>query len=171
MKPSCTLCTLYNFRVYHHCIPCLLLSSSQCYGYYSTINSHSLTIDIAQKYISWCGGRVILGVVAEWSKVLTPVPWPFMVWSTLALGTFNLRFVSWVFHIIFSFVHFISLYTLGGLRAFRKPLPYNMYLFNLLIENHILIISFLILTNSPVFGTWFNAINLHVHSIAFTTLV
>ncbi len=47
--------------------------------------------------------------------------------------------VSWVFHVIFSFVHFISLYTLGGLHAFRKPLPYNMYLFNLRIANHILI--------------------------------
>ncbi len=43
-------------------------------------------------------------------------------------------------HDIFSFVHFISLYTLGGLRAFRKPLPY-MYLFNLWIANHILIIK------------------------------
>ncbi len=63
-----------------------------------------------------------LGVVAEWSKVLTEGPWPFMVWSTLALGTYQLRFVSRVFHVIFSFVHFISLYTLGGLRAFRKPL-------------------------------------------------
>ncbi len=27
-----------------------------------------------------------LGVVAEWSKVLIPVPWSLMVWSTLALG-------------------------------------------------------------------------------------
>ncbi len=80
-----------------------------------------------------------LGVVAEWSKVLTAVPWPFMVWSTLALGTYQLRFVSWVFHVIFSFIHFISLYTLGGLRAFWKPLPYNMYLFNLRIANHIVI--------------------------------
>ncbi len=33
----------------------------------------------------------------------------------------------------------MSLYTMGGLRAFRKPLPYNMYLFNLRIANHILI--------------------------------
>ncbi len=79
------------------------------------------------------------GVVAEWSKVRTAVPWPFMVWSTLSLRTYQLRFISWVFHVIFSFVHFITLYTLGGLRAFRKPLPYNMYLFNLQIENHILI--------------------------------
>ncbi len=80
-----------------------------------------------------------LGVVAEWSKVLSAVPWLFMVWSTLALGTYHLRFVSWVFHIIFSFVHFISLYTLGDLCAFRKPLPCNMYLFNLRIANHVLI--------------------------------
>ncbi len=28
-----------------------------------------------------------LGVVAKWSKVHIPVPWPLMVWSTLALGT------------------------------------------------------------------------------------
>ncbi len=80
-----------------------------------------------------------LGLVAEWSKVLIAVPWPLMLWFTLALGTYQLRFVSWVFHVIFSFVHFISLYTMGGLRAFRKPLPYNMYLFNLWIANHILI--------------------------------
>ncbi len=48
-------------------------------------------------------------------------------------------FVSGVFHVIFSFVHFISLYTLGGLHAFRNPLPYNMCLFNLRFANHILI--------------------------------
>ncbi len=78
--------------------------------------------------------------MAEWSKVLTAVSWPLMVWSTLALGTYQFRFVSWVFHVIFSFVHFISLYTLGDLRAFRKHLPYNMYLFNLRTANHILII-------------------------------
>ncbi len=81
-----------------------------------------------------------LGVVAKWSKVLTAVPYPLMVWSTLALSTYQLRFGSWVFHVIFSFIHFNSLYTLGGLHAFRKPLPYNMYLLNLRIANHILII-------------------------------
>ncbi len=32
--------------------------------------------------------------LAEWSKVLIPVPWPLMVLSTLALGTLLLRFVS-----------------------------------------------------------------------------
>ncbi len=82
-----------------------------------------------------------LGVVAKWSKVLKAVPLPFMVWSTLALGAYQLRFLSWVFHVIFSFVHFISVYTLGGLRAFRKPLLYNIYVFNLRIANHILIIK------------------------------
>ncbi len=50
---------------------------------------------------------------------------------------YQLRFVSCVFRVIFSFVHFISLYTLGGLHVFRKPLPYNMYLFNLRIANPI----------------------------------
>ncbi len=30
---------------------------------------------------------IALGVVTVWSKVLIPVPWPLMVWSTLALGT------------------------------------------------------------------------------------
>ncbi len=83
--------------------------------------------------------RVALGVVAEWSKVLIAVAWPLMVWSTLALVTYQLRFVSWMFNVIFSFVHFISFDTLGGLRTFRKHLPYNMYLFNLRIANHILI--------------------------------
>ncbi len=80
-----------------------------------------------------------LGVVAEWFKVLTAVSWPLMVWSTLALGTYEPRFVSWMFHVIFSFIYFISLYTLGGLHAFRKLLPYNMYLFNHWIANHILL--------------------------------
>ncbi len=80
-----------------------------------------------------------LDVVAELSKVLSAVPWPLMVWSTLAFDTYQLRFVSWVFHVISSFVHFISLYTLGSLCDFRKPLPYNMHLFNLRITNHILI--------------------------------
>ncbi len=89
--------------------------------------------------------RFALGVVAKWSKVLTAVPWPIMVWSTLTLGTYQLRFIPWVFHVIFSFVHFISLYTLGGMCAFRKPLPYNMCLFNLWIANRILIKIFKIL--------------------------
>ncbi len=44
-----------------------------------------------------------------------------MLWSTLALGTYQHRFVSWVIHIIFSFVRFISFDILGGLHAFRKP--------------------------------------------------
>ncbi len=57
----------------------------------------------------------------------------------ISLGHISAWFVSWVFHVIFSFVHFISLYTLGSLRAFKKPLPYSMYLFNLRIANHILI--------------------------------
>ncbi len=85
------------------------------------------------------GKIFVLGVVAEGSKVLTAVPRPLMVSSTLAFGTYQFRSVSWVFHVIFSFVHFISLYTLGGLHALRKPLPCNGYLFNLQITNHILI--------------------------------
>ncbi len=86
-----------------------------------------------------CSISAHLSVVAEWSKVLTVVPWILMVWFTLPLDTYQLRFVSWVFHVIFLFVHFISLYTLSDLRAFRKLLPYNMYLSNLRIANHILI--------------------------------
>ncbi len=82
-----------------------------------------------------------LPLVADWSKVLTAVPWPFMVWFTLALGTYQLRFLSWVFHVIFSFVHFISLYTLGGLRAFRIPLPIICIYSICRIANHILVIK------------------------------
>ncbi len=48
-----------------------------------------------------------------------------------------------MFYVVFSVVHFILLYTFGGMRAFRKPLPYNMYLFNLRIANPILIKIFL----------------------------
>ncbi len=80
-----------------------------------------------------------LGVVAEWSKVLTAVPQP--LWcdphqplAHISSGSYPGCFMS-SFHLYF----FISLYTLGGLCAFRKPLPYNMYLFNLRIANHILI--------------------------------
>ncbi len=69
-------------------------------------------------YIGRC--RNVLGVVAKLSKVMI-VAWPLMVSSTLALDTYELRFLSWVCHVIFPFVHFISLDTLGGLRAFRKP--------------------------------------------------
>ncbi len=49
-----------------------------------------------------------LGVLAKWSKVLIAVPLLLMVWSTLALGTYQLRFISWVFHVILSSIHFIS---------------------------------------------------------------
>ncbi len=101
--------------------------------------SHNMVICEVWHYEKNIWLLVAFGVVAEWSKVLTAIPWLLMVWSTLALGTYQLRFVSWVFNVIFSFIHFILLYTLGGLRAFRKPLPYNMYLFNLRIVNHILI--------------------------------
>ncbi len=52
------------------------------------------------KYI-WPDKYFAVGVVAEWSKVLIAVHWPLMVWATLALGTYQLRFVSWVFHVIF----------------------------------------------------------------------
>ncbi len=76
----------------------------------------------AQMYPFLCLAIILaLTMMAEWSKVLIAVYWPLMVWSTLALGTYQLRFVSWVFHAIFSFVYFISFDTLGGLRAFRKP--------------------------------------------------
>ncbi len=104
-----------------------------------TNHTNSFSMPINNNINSNNNNRYAFGVVAEWSKVLTAVPWPLMVWSILALGTYQLRFVSRVFRVIFSFVLFISLYTLGGLRAFRKPLPYNMYLFNLRIANHILI--------------------------------
>ncbi len=119
------------------------LGSYSCTAVYPTVLCIDLLIGrIATQVLNNKRAQCIfvLGVVAEWSKVLIPVPCPIMVWSTLALGTYQLKFISWVFHAIFSFIHFISLYTLGGLCAFRKKrLPYNMYLFNLWIANHILI--------------------------------
>ncbi len=81
-----------------------------------------------------------------------------MVSPTLALGTKLLRFISWVFHIyiyiFFSFVYFISFETLGGLRAFRNPLPYNMYLFNLRIASYILLKIFFLNYCLPVVSEW-----------------
>ncbi len=96
------------------------------------------------------------GVVAEWSKVLIALPLPLMVSSTLALGTYQLRFISSVFHIIFSFIHFISFDTLGPVggahtqtssiqahshsqHTLHSVYTGNMYLFSLWIANHILI--------------------------------
>ncbi len=80
-----------------------------------------------------------LGVVAEWSKVLSAVPRSLMVWSTLALAHISSGSYPGCFMSSFHLLHFISLYTLDGIHAFSKPLPYNMYLFNLRIANHILI--------------------------------
>ncbi len=71
--------------------------------------------------ICLCSTRAALGVVGDWCKVLIAVSWPLMVWSTLTFGTYQLRFVSWVYHVIFSFIHFISFDTLNGMCAFRKP--------------------------------------------------
>ncbi len=56
----------------------------------------------------------------------------------LTLAADNKVIKTQLFHVIFSFVHFISVYSLGCLHAFRKSLPYNMYLFNIRIANHIL---------------------------------
>ncbi len=128
-----------------------LKSIAKCF-----IPSSMIMIFIAYWRVSWAVNRIKTAVLCRptikttanyditvkdliWDHNMAMCPWTFMVWSTLTLSTYQLRFVSWVFHVIFSFVHFISLYTLGDMRAFRKPLPYNMYLFNLQIANHILI--------------------------------
>ncbi len=84
-----------------------------------------------------------------------------MMWSTLDLGTYQLRFVSWVFHVIFSLVHFISFDTLGGLRAFRKPFYIYVFIQSLDCKSYILMKIF------PFHGA-FNAD--HPWSIANKTL-
>ncbi len=66
----------------------------------------STTLQTQIAYIAY--DHQVLSMVAEWSKVLIAVCWPFIVGSTLAVGTYQLRFISWVFHVIFSFVYFIS---------------------------------------------------------------
>ncbi len=81
---------LHNIDISYQPNRCMVVCLIQC-----TINLHIL-----------CHYSFALGVVAEWSKVLSEVPWPLMVWSTLALGTYQLRFVSWVFHVIFSYYIF-----------------------------------------------------------------
>ncbi len=46
----------------------------------------------------WRVNNFKLGMVAELSKVLVVVPWSIiLVWFTLALGTYLLRFISWAF--------------------------------------------------------------------------
>ncbi len=97
--------SLWTVSSLYHC-------SQQNYGLVSFVSICHNTLKVKPKWKA-------LGVVAEWSKVLITVCWPLIVWCT-ALGTNQLRFISWVFHAIFSFVHFISLDTLGALRAFRK---------------------------------------------------
>ncbi len=80
-----------------------------------------------------------LGVVAKWCKLLKAVPWTLMVWSTLALahispGSYPGYFMS-SFHL-----YVISFDTLACV-SLKSPSAYNMYVFNLWIENHILIIK------------------------------
>ncbi len=128
----------WNKFIIDYWIKWLIIIKSHKYWFITDLEAIQ-TKSIKQQYMYIYIYLFALGVVVEWSKLLTAVPWPLLVWSTLALGTYQLRFVSWVFHVIFSFVHFMLLYTLGGLHSFRKPLPYIMYLFNLLIANHILI--------------------------------
>ncbi len=62
---------------------------------------------------------IALGVVAEWSKVLIPVPGYFMS----------------SFHLYISF--HLTLWV--ACMPLESPLEYNMYLFNLQIANHMLI--------------------------------
>ncbi len=79
--------------------------------------------------------------MAKLSKVLIAVRWPLILWSTLALGTYQLRLVSWVFHVISSFLIFQFIWHFGWLAC---PSAYNMYLFNIQIANHILIIDLIL---------------------------
>ncbi len=73
---------------HHQCLTYLFTLSACCKCWNSV-----MYISILEMYWQCLQlGVVALGVVAEWSKVLTAVPWPFMVWSTLALGTYQLRF-------------------------------------------------------------------------------
>ncbi len=53
-------------------------------------------------------------------------------WAHISPGSYPGCFMS-SFHLYISFHSRLW----GGLRAFRNPLPYNMYLFNLWIANHI----------------------------------
>ncbi len=48
---------------------------------------------------------------------------PLVWWLSVlrCLATYCSWFISWVFHIIFSFVHIILFDTFGGLCTFRKP--------------------------------------------------
>ncbi len=77
--------------------------------------------------INYCNA---LGVVAEWSKV---VRLPHIV-IRLALGTctYQFSFAFWVFHVIFSFVHFISFDTLGGRRDFRITFNYSIFVLQII---------------------------------------
>ncbi len=63
------------------------------------------------------------GMAVEWSTLLIAY-FRGHLWceSSLTMGTYQLRLVSSVFHVIFSFICFITFDTLGGLHAFRKTL-------------------------------------------------
>ncbi len=82
-----------------------------------------------------------LGNVAVWSKVQIAVPWPLIVGSTLPLahissGSYHGYFMS-------SFNLYISFHLTLWVACvpLESPSAYNIYLFNLRIANHILIIK------------------------------
>ncbi len=60
-----------------------------------------------------------LGVVAEWSKANSSLATYGVIHISLGNITTQVHILG--ISVIFSFVHFISFGTLGGLRAFRKP--------------------------------------------------
>ncbi len=72
-------------------------------------------------------------MVANWSKLLIAVPWPLMVWSTLALRTY----------LTINPLSFANLTLWVACVPLEIPLAYDMYLFNLWIANHTLIKIFL----------------------------
>ncbi len=81
--------------------PTLLLLCHWCAVIFTACNS------VFRCFCPWCGGRVILDADSSSLAIYDVIH--------ISLSAhISLRFVSWVFHVIFSFVHFISLYTLGG---------------------------------------------------------
>ncbi len=108
----------------------------------SLVNIYQFTYhQLHQKYWPYVNYKCLACVSTSTDYLWSRHVWPLMVWSTLDVDLYQLKFVSWVFHVICSFVHFILFNTLVGLHIFRKPLPYNMYLLNPQIANHILILN------------------------------
>ncbi len=91
-------------------------------------------VNMDHTYPMWVNEISALGMVAEWSKVLIPVPWLLIPWAHNCSGSYPGYFMS-SFHSYISF--HLTLWV--ACVPLESLISYNMYLFNLRIANHKLI--------------------------------